>query len=751
MGSYNFFSRGNLFDFSLLDEISIGTQGDDIMEGSDGNDFMLAGAGDDTINSGSGNDLVFAGRGNDTIVHNYGVNIEATDFYFGGSGDDTLELNFTQQEFADLAAQNNITTSELTATLYNQFSATNYYVDLYDFGLDIRTYKIESLVINIEIPPNTAPIAVDDTFDATNPSDPLTTNEDVKLTISAAVLLGNDSDTDNDPLTILSITPTANTNGAVILNGNIIEFTPTSNYNGTATFSYTMGDGRGGEASAMVTLMIVAMNDAPTNITLVQQSIDENVTGAVIGTLSTDDVDTGDTHTYTVDDTRFKVVGNQLQLQNNTSINFEAEPTVNLMITSTDSGSAEFSNSFIITINDVNEAPTDINFTPAVPQISENATIGAFIATATTLDPDAGDSHTYSLVNNAGKPFAIDPNSGDVTLTGALDFETAQNHMITVRSTDSGGLIRDEDFTIGVGDEVEVVPLIDAVILDNTGMAVNAYSNFDGVEFADVNQIFSSTTMTFNDIKIADLDNQNGADVFLIGDSGSVILWNDGNGGFGSPDFVSASSITGSQFDVGDMNGDGMNDVVALTNSNQISVWFNAGGGFGSNADVVVNTDNVSDVTVADFSGDGLLDIFALESNSGGSNDKSTIWVNDNTNNFTSFVVTGITGSQISSGTLFGNSNVESDISIISDNNLDLYENVGIDFFINQQISVSGDITDMILHDINNDGADDAVVLSSITLMEAHLNLNQNNGQLDETSTEINPMGIGLDFGELGM
>ena len=48
--------------------------------------------------------------------------------------------------------------------------------------------------------------------------------------------------------------------------------------------------------------------------------------------------DAGDTHTWTVDDVRFEIVGGQLRLVAGQSLDFEAEPTVNLTITATDQG-----------------------------------------------------------------------------------------------------------------------------------------------------------------------------------------------------------------------------------------------------------------------------------------------------------------------------------------------------------------------------------------------------------------------------
>jgi hypothetical protein len=84
----------------------------------------------------------------------------------------------------------------------------------------------------------------------------------------------------------------------------------------------------------------------------------------------------------------------------------------------------------------INQAPSDITLDNAA--IAENSALGAVVGTAGATDPDAGDSHGYSLVDDAGGRFAIDPQTGVVTVAGPLDHEAAASHDIVVRATDSG-------------------------------------------------------------------------------------------------------------------------------------------------------------------------------------------------------------------------------------------------------------------------------------------------------------------------
>nr|WP_246728347.1 DUF4082 domain-containing protein [Microvirga terricola] len=95
---------------------------------------------------------------------------------------------------------------------------------------------------------NRSPVANNDTG--------FTTSQNAPLTIAAALLLANDTDPDGDPLSITGA-GTA-TNGSVVFNAaaNTITFTPSAGYTGTAGFTYSISDGRGGTASANVSLNI---------------------------------------------------------------------------------------------------------------------------------------------------------------------------------------------------------------------------------------------------------------------------------------------------------------------------------------------------------------------------------------------------------------------------------------------------------------------------------------------------------------
>ena len=76
----------------------------------------------------------------------------------------------------------------------------------------------------------------------------------------------------------------------------------------------------------------------------------------------------------------------------------------------------------------------------------------SFGVTALATDAD-GDAVTYSLDDDAGGLFTIDANTGEVTVAGNLDYETATSHTITVRATSTdGSSTSTADMTINVDD-----------------------------------------------------------------------------------------------------------------------------------------------------------------------------------------------------------------------------------------------------------------------------------------------------------
>lgn len=107
----------------------------------------------------------------------------------------------------------------------------------------------------------------------------------------------------------------------------------------------------------------------------------------------------------------------------------------------------------------------------AAERVSENAAVGTTAGyTATAEDGDAtNNSIIYSLTDNAGGRFAIDALTGQVTVAGALDYESATSHLLTVRATSSDGSWSEANITVQVEnvDEFGVSSSIDLDLIPN--------------------------------------------------------------------------------------------------------------------------------------------------------------------------------------------------------------------------------------------------------------------------------------------
>ena len=93
-------------------------------------------------------------------------------------------------------------------------------------------------------------------------------------------------------------------------------------------------------------------------------------------------------------------------------------------------------------------AVTDVD--PAANAVDENAAVGTAVGiTASATDADATTNViTYSLQSNDGGRFAINANSGVVSVAGAIDREAdGPSRNITVRATSADGSYTDQVFT----------------------------------------------------------------------------------------------------------------------------------------------------------------------------------------------------------------------------------------------------------------------------------------------------------------
>ena len=127
------------------------------------------------------------------------------------------------------------------------------------------------------------------------------------------------------------------------------------------------------------------------------------------------------------------------------SLDYETDTSHTIEVTATSSDGTTSTQTFAIGVNDVNETSiTAISDSDASGNtVTEGASVGTAVGiTALATDADATDTISYSLSSNPGGFFAIDANTGEVTVAGSLDYETDTSHTIEVTATSSDGTTR---------------------------------------------------------------------------------------------------------------------------------------------------------------------------------------------------------------------------------------------------------------------------------------------------------------------
>lgn len=199
-------------------------------------------------------------------------------------------------------------------------------------------------------------------------------------------------------------------------------------------------------------------NNAPTDIALSASTLDENnEMDSEVGTLTATDEDTEDMHTFELiegegddDNELFEIDDDVLEV--GSVLDFEVKSSYSVRIRAIDNQGAAFEKSFNISVNDINDNPESISLDAT--DIDENTAAGATIGALSTVDDDAQDTHSYSLVSGDG-----DTDNGSFTIEGSslkttdsFDFESQSSLSIRVQTDDGNGGTFAQTFTIVVND-----------------------------------------------------------------------------------------------------------------------------------------------------------------------------------------------------------------------------------------------------------------------------------------------------------
>ena len=217
---------------------------------------------------------------------------------------------------------------------------------------------------------------------------------------------------------------------------------PNNDNVGNYTFVVRATDSFNAFATVTFTLSILNVNDAPSSINLIGDSVTENATGVLVGTFFATDPDGLDTIAFSMVnvDSRFAILGNQLFLVSGQSFDFEQTPFVDLTIRATDSGTPTLSldQSFRVSVLDVNEFAPALR--PTTFRIPENIAGLTTIGSVQAPDRDFADQVKFRVVGPLPDLFVIDPSTGrlSVKASAVLDFEVTESYQFFVEAYDNG-------------------------------------------------------------------------------------------------------------------------------------------------------------------------------------------------------------------------------------------------------------------------------------------------------------------------
>ena len=144
-----------------------------------------------------------------------------------------------------------------TVTLTATVTSSNPIIDAVQVSSDARDPQPGDNRDSLTLAVNTPPTAADDGA---------VTNIGAAVTIT---VLANDQDSDGDALSVSAFDAASTQGGTIVLNSdNTLTYTPPAGYTGNDGFHYTVSDGHGGTASAVVTILVntppVAEDDSVT-------------------------------------------------------------------------------------------------------------------------------------------------------------------------------------------------------------------------------------------------------------------------------------------------------------------------------------------------------------------------------------------------------------------------------------------------------------------------------------------------------
>ena len=342
-----------------------------------------------------------------------------------------------------------------------------------------------SLAVNGTV--NQAPTAVND--------GPFATNKNTAVTLTAAQLVGNDTDPNSgDTLSVNSVGGA--TNGTVVLNPNgTVTYTPNSNYTGPASFVYRVKDQTGTTSTNVATVNLTVNatgNQAPTAVNDAGGStLEDTAKTFTAAQLVGNDTDPNSGDTLSVNSVGGATDGTVV-LNANGTVTFTPNANYNgpasfVYRVKDQTGTASTNVATVnMTVTAVNDAPRAVADSFTIPQgVPRTFTAAELVGNDT--DPDSGDTLSVNSVGGASEGQVVLNANGTVTFTPNAGYSGPASFIYRVKDQTGATSTTSTDATVSL------------TVSGGTNQAPTAVNDAGGNVVEDTAKTFTAAQLVGND------------------------------------------------------------------------------------------------------------------------------------------------------------------------------------------------------------------------------------------------------------
>jgi len=414
-----------------------GLEGDDQIYGAGGNDLLVGDGGDDTIYGGTGNDALNGGLG--------------SDYLNGGAGNDVIILD------GDIGSIDS-SSSAYSGTRVGGADADTYVLSVSGNGVSGVSVDTAGLI-------SASNLIAD--FDVN------VSGEVIDLTAFSWIQSFSDITVSSKLLGSVEITTLTATDGANSVYVNLAGVSPSQLNAGHFVLAPIVNN---------APVLAVAQAD--------QTAVEDALFNYTLAASTFTDVDAEDTLTYSATLLDGTALPTWLNF-NAVTQTFSGTPTntevgsLDITVVATDVGGLTASDTFTVTVNNVNDAPV-VTVAQTDQTATEDAAFNYTLAAGTFTDVDAGDTLTYSatLSGGAALPSWLSFNAATQAFSGTPINGDIGTLNINVVATDSGGLSVTDAFSLSVNAANQGV--IVGTINDDVLNGVSSDDLIQGLEGNDV-------------------------------------------------------------------------------------------------------------------------------------------------------------------------------------------------------------------------------------------------------------------------